>query len=193
MGNALGVSGLSVLASIAFVVAAILTIVAMDRLKSIAGYSTNDSLQDANNHLTVAMILGWIAAGLAFILMLGYLLTNLKILNNEWLHFILWLLGMAAAVITIIYLGLALRKVPSDQDDQSTREFILWSMILTGVGLVIFTFLGLWRMTHHATKPEKKKASDTSNDYSTYNYNTTSDYDIPPPVSGYTAEKPSTI
>lgn len=192
MGNALGVSGLSVLASIAFVVAAILTIVAMDRLKSIAGYNSNDNLKEANNHLTVAMILGWIAAGLAFILMLGYLLTSLSILNNEWLHFILWLLGMAAAVITIIYLGLALRKVPGDQDDQSTREFILWSMILTGVGLVIFTFLGLWRMTHHATKPEKKKVSDTSNnDYINYE-NTTTD-NIPPPVSGYTAEKPTTI
>lgn len=161
MGNALGVTGLSVLSTIAFVVAAILSIVADNKLKGLPSYNANSTFQAAHNNLTVAIIFGWVAAGITFILMLGYLLTSLQVLQTEWLHLVLWILAVASSVIAFIYLGLAMRKVDNTPNDNGTQSYILWSMILTGIGLVILVFMGLWRMTHHATKAREDKTAAT--------------------------------
>ncbi len=164
MGSALGTTGLSVLATLAFVAAAILSIIADDRLRNIDGFDNNDNLQAAHSNLVVGIILGWVAAGLVFILVLGYLLTSFKLLQNEWLHFIVWALGVAAAIIAIIYLGFAMRKIDNTPNDDGTQGFLLWAMILTGVGLVLLVILGMWRLTHYGTVYPTKAETGANGD-----------------------------
>lgn len=204
MGSAIGTTGLSVLATAAFIVAAILSIIASDRLRSIAGYNTNDTFKAANNDLTIAMVLAWIAAGISFLMMIGYIFTSFELLQNETLHFILWILALAAAIISFIYLGFASRKVDNTENDNGVQGYLLWAMIILGLGLAILLLTGLWRITHHVTKPKPVKTPDTTNTYvvpdqDTYtddyqnNYQNNNYQDIPPPVSGYAAEKPTDI
>jgi hypothetical protein len=172
MGSALGTTGLSVLATLAFVAAAILVIVADDKLRNITGYDGNSTLEAAHSNLVVAIILAWVAAAAAFILVLGYILTTSKILNNEWLHAILVILAVAAGIISIIYMGIAMRKINDfPGDDNSAKGFLLWSMIISGVGVIISVVLAMWRLTHHGTVPEKKPTDDMDTDSGMYRDN----------------------
>lgn len=157
MGSPVGTIGLSLLATGAFVAAVILSIIAADRLKSITGYNTNETFKAANTNLAVAITTGIIAAVLAAILLLGYIAHSVNILQTEWLHLILFVLGIASAIVSFIYLGMAMRKVDNTKNDNGTQTYLLWSMILTGGGLVLLVFMGMWRITHHATKTDTSK------------------------------------
>ena len=152
MGSALGTTGLSVVAALSFVVAAILSIIGADRLKKINGYNSNSDLKGANSNLTWGSVAGWIAAVAALILMLGYLLVHVEILQNETVHLIGWMAAFAAAIIAIVFIGLALRKIDETVgSDQEVQGYLIWAMILTGLGLGILVMMGLWRIMHHVT------------------------------------------
>jgi len=198
MGSLIGTTGLSVLATVAFVIGTILAMVADSRLRGLTGYNTNTTFQSAHNYIVIGVILGWVAAGIAFILLLGYLVNALAFLESEWVHMILWILAMAAAIISIIYLGLAMRKIDNTPNDNNTQGYLLWAMIVMGIGLVILTFLGVWRITHHATKTITKKipAGDTYIVHPPASVDTTVPVDgtvqgsVAPPVQGHEAEVP---
>jgi uncharacterized membrane protein len=168
MGSALGTTGLSVLATLAFIAAAILSIVASDRLRSLTGYNSNDTFKAANNNLTLAMILAWVAAGVSLILFLGYVLHSLEVLQTEWLHSVLIVLGIVSGFLALIFLGVAMRKVDNTPNDNGMQNYILWAMIMAGIGVVVLVFMGLWRITHHATKPKMIPSSVTTSESSAY-------------------------
>jgi uncharacterized membrane protein len=185
MGSPVGTIGLSLLATGAFVAAAILSIIAADRLKSITGYNTNETFKAANTNLAVAITTGIIAAVLAAILLIGYIAHSVNILQTEWLHLILFVLGIASAIVSFIYLGMAMRKVDNTKNDNGTQTYLLWSMILTGGGLVLLVFMGMWRITHHATKTDTSKTDNTQ-----YNYITEQPDDIKTNPPNSPAEQP---
>jgi uncharacterized membrane protein len=168
MGSALGTTGLSVLATLAFIAAAILSIVASDRLRSLTGYNSNDTFKAANNNLTLAMILAWVAAGVSLILFLGYVLHSLEVLQTEWLHSVLIVLGIVSGFLALIFLGVAMRKVDNTPNDNGMQNYILWAMIMAGIGVVVLVFMGLWRITHHATKPKMIPSSVTTSESNAY-------------------------
>lgn len=152
MGSVLGTAGLSVVATAAFVVAAILTMIADSRLRGIDSYDTDEDLQDAHSDLLIGYILAWVAAGITFFLMLGYIFKSFASWLPEWIHMILLVLAIIAAIIALIFMGLGMRKIDNTPNDDSTHGYLLWSMILTGVGLVFLVILGMWRITHWGTE-----------------------------------------
>ncbi len=188
MGSVLGTAGLSIVATLAFVVAAILIMVADSRLKSISGYNNNDDLKKGHSDLITGYILAWIAAGISFILMLGYLFKSFHKWLPEWLHMILLVLALVLAIIALVYMGLGMRKIDNTPNDNGTQGYVLWGMILTGVGLVILILLAMWRITHWGSDNEKDM-TDKQGSYQDQNYGYQSGYDqttvviggMPPP------------
>lgn len=156
MGNVFGgTTGLSIITLAAFVVAAILAILADNKIKGIPTYNSDTNLQNAHNNLTVAIILAFVAVGLALILMLRYIAHAFKFLDNSAWYTILWILTMAAALISIIYMGLALRKINSITNDNNAYGYLLWALIIGAIGIVVLAFSELWVVTHHANKTTK--------------------------------------
>lgn len=161
MGNTIVTSILALVGSLAFVAAAILSIVAYQRVGNAPGIDTNETLQAARGNLLTGMILGWISAGLALFLSIGYIFTSFNIIKNEWLHFTLWALSVVMGILAIIFIGMAMRKIDNFPNADNAHAFVLWSMILLGVGIVIITILGLIRITKQG-KPKTEMKAETS-------------------------------
>lgn len=157
MGSVLGTAGLSVVATVAFVVTAILSMIADSRLRGIDGYDNDDDLQSAHNDLLIGYILAWVAAGISLFLMLGYIFKSFASWLPEWIHMILLVLAITASIISIIFLGLAMRTIDNNPNDDNTHGYLLWGMILCGIGLVFLVILGMWRITHWGTEMPKEE------------------------------------
>lgn len=155
MGNVFGTAGLSAIATIAFVVAAILTMIADSKLRGLSAYNTDDKLQAAHNDMLVGYICAWIATGITLLLMIGYIFKGFAAWLPEWVHMILLILAITASILALIFMGLAMRNVDNTPNDSGTQGYLLWGMILTGLGLVLLVFLGMWRITHWGSNTVK--------------------------------------
>lgn len=147
------------IAAIVLVIIAILMHLARDSIKGISGYSNNANLQDIEGRLNTAIVLAWVAAGIAVLLALGYLVTGLGSFenSNEWIHLILWLLLFGTLIASLIMLGMVISdldnlNLSSDAEANSALSYMWWAMGL-GIAAALFLFFsGAWRVYGAATE-----------------------------------------
>ncbi len=156
MGHSIGTSGMVAFSTILLVIAAILIIVAIDRLQKIPGYSTNTNLKNARNKLMIAQILTWIAAGVALILTLGYLAHHGGWLQTEWIHLILWLAVFGLVIAAGIYIGIAISdldkaNISNISNNQSANSYVWGALIVLVISFIVLIVSGGWRAYHKHT------------------------------------------
>lgn len=156
MGSALSVAGWLGVATVILIIMAILALVATNRVKNITGFSTNTNLSTAHSRLVWGQVFAWIAAALALILLLGYIV--LHFLNtSEWLHVILWILLFAALITSGVFLALALSeidKLNSNIDNNGAKSYI-WGALIAGIiALIVLLISGGWRAVTRGYYPE---------------------------------------
>lgn len=153
MGNALNTSGMVGFATAILVVMAILIIFAQNKLSNVTGYNTNSKLKSAYDKLLWAQVLAWISAGLAFILLLGYLLTHAEWLRTESIHLALWILVFAALIASGVLLAIALSDIDNEKlsNNNSSTSYIWGALIAGGVALLVLLISGGWRIAHKQT------------------------------------------
>lgn len=159
MGSAIGTSGLVGFSMVLLIIMAILIIIATDRVKNITGYSASDDLKASTDKLVWGQVLAWIAAGLALLLVLGY--VTLHFINiNEWVHLILWILIFTAIIISIVILAMALSDIDNANvnDDNSSTGYLWGALILGAVAFMVLLISGGWRIAskQYENKPEQQ-------------------------------------
>ena len=159
MGSAIGTSGLVGFSMVLLIIMAILIIIATDRVKNITGYSKSDDLKSSTDKLVWAQVLAWIAAGLALLLVLGY--VTLHFINiNEWVHLILWILIFTAIIISIVIIAMALSDIDNSNinDDNSSTGYLWGALILGAVAFMVLLISGGWRIAskQYENEPEQQ-------------------------------------
>ena len=149
MGHSISTAAVVGFATVLLIIMAILILVADDRTKNITGYSGNNDLKAAHDKLIWAQVLAWIAAGLAFLLLLGYLALHF-LETSEWIHLILWILLFAVLIVSLIFLGMALSDIDKAKvsDDKGAAGYGWGAIILGGISFIILLVSGGWRIAH---------------------------------------------
>ena len=149
MGTHLSTSALVAVATVLLIVMAVLVLVADDRLKSITGYNANSKLTSVHDKLVWAQVLAWIAAGLALLLALGYVVLHF-LETSEWLHLILWILTFASLIGSGILLAIVLSDVDNAKvsDNKGITSYIWGALIVGAIALLVLLISGGWRVAH---------------------------------------------
>ncbi len=153
MGNALSTSAWMILTTVLLVVMAILIIVVIDRTKNITGFSTNSNLTSAHTRLVWAQVFAWIAAGLALLLVIGYIALHFLV-TSEWIHLILWILLFAALIASMVLLAIALRDIDNSgvSNTNGATGYIWGALIVGGATLIVLLISGGWRVAQKSTE-----------------------------------------
>jgi hypothetical protein len=158
MGTALSTAGLVTIGTVLLIIMAVLIWLADDRLRNATNFASDQNFQWAIQKIVPAQILAWISAGLGLLLVIGYFILHSGLIDNEWVHLILWIGIFGTLIASGILVAIALGDIDRSTSDDNGASGYLWGAV--GVGIAAFVILlisGGWRIATITTQPKKKK------------------------------------
>jgi hypothetical protein len=142
---------------------AIFFTISQNKLMNIQEYKNgNSKLHTAKNNLTVAYVLGYIAAGMGIVLAIIYFGHVVWGIQNEIPHLIIFILLFLLVIVSGIFGFIALSQINSSEvaDKNSANNWIKAAEVVFLVALSILIISGAWRAQYISTRPKVKTTVD---------------------------------
>ena len=133
---------------------AIFFTVAQTRVRDFAEYKAgNAKLRSANNNLTVAYVLGYIAAAIGILLAILYFGHTAWQIKNETIHLILFILLFALVIVSGIFGIIALNDIDqANPPNKNNATNWIWAALVSGlIALILIIISGAWRAQYRST------------------------------------------